>query len=310
MIPAHHQTSPPSTASESNDHDKSLIGRVGRLEWIRANEFHIDPTYQRPVNERRVNELVANWDGNAFGVLYVSLRNAIHYLIDGQHRQRAVIAMGRPTALLPSFVIEGLTVDLEADIFWRQNKTRLQPGSADTYRARIAANEPIALGVKEMCERFGVEILMHPQPLGPAQLFALAAAEEVYRAGDLEWVLRTLRSGWPNQPGALRQNRLLGMNRFYGTFRNQFDPNKDDLAGERYRHLIERMQAHGPNEVDERAIEYKVSLHSRPSTAFARALHAAYNAHIKTNPVKLPPWPLAGYAPFTSLPLKPSDQGE
>lgn len=273
---------------------QQLIGRRGELLEIPAAQLIVDHTYQRAVNRKRVHELIGAWDENAFGVLYVSRRiygtDERFYLIDGQHRQEAVLAMGLNDAILPSFVVSGLTIEEEADIYWRQNKVRLQPGSADTFKARLRAGEPVAVGLDRSAKDYGVEIMYYPAHLSPSQCFAIAALESVYKSGNLDWVLKVIRDGWPNQNAALKQDRILGTNRLYDVWRGWFASPADGAT--RTNFLIEVMQEHGPDEVVQKAMEFRLTLHSRPATAFARALHFFYNKHITSANVrhKLPNW--------------------
>lgn len=267
------------------------IGREGTLEWLRVSDLRVNRKYQRAVNVNRARELAQHWDDAAFGILLVARTDIGDFLLDGQHRKEALIYLGLENYEAPCYVIEGLSLEEQADMFWKINKARLQPGSADTFRARLVAGEPSAIGLNEAATKHGVTIMYHPAYLGPTELFAIAAAERIYESGDLDWVFGTIRLGWPDVPSALRQDRILGMWRFYQVFRQEFSGNTE-LADERYRHLLSRMEEFPPNAIIQKAIEYKQTLHSRPSNAFARALHYYFNYRIKTSNVRLHTWPV------------------
>lgn len=266
------------------------VGHPGFLEWIPVQDLLIDTTYQRNLNRRRVAELVAEWDDNAFGVLLVSRRFEGPFLIDGQHRREAVLAQGLAGSEVPCFVMVDLSPVQEADIWWRMNKRRLQPGSVDTFKARLAANETVAVSMNALCEKNNVTVMYYPTYLGPNEVYAIGALERIYLGGDLDWVLRTIREGWPQQPAALRQDRLLGVWRFYQVFRKYFQENTYEGTAHRD-HLISKMREFPPAVIADKAMEYKTTLHSRPSTAFARALHFYNNFKLKTSDNKLPSWP-------------------
>lgn len=268
-------------------------GHQGELHFLPANSLLIDRTYQRGLNEARVVDLIEDFDDDAFGILLVSSRHTGHYIMDGQHRQRAVVQMGKGTSLIPCYVMTGLSVQQEADIFWRLNKVRLQPGSADTFRARLVAGEPVAIGLQSAMNRHGVQIMYHPAQLKPNEIYAISAAERIFRAGDLDWVLGVLREGWADVPSALRQDRLLGMARFYDVWRGLFSDQYPEGVNRRT-HLIGRMRDFTPSVIVDKAIEYRATLHSRPATAFARGLHFYFNYRLQNNPVRLPAWPVQG----------------
>lgn len=267
------------------------VGHEGTLEWLPVSRLHVNRAYQRAVNQTRVHELAKTWDDSAFGILLVARTDNGDYLLDGQHRKEALIALGLEGHEAPCFVMHDLTLQEQADVFWRINKTRLQPGSADTFRARLVAGEQNAIGLNEAATKHGVTIMYHPAALGPNELFAIAAAERIFEAGDLDWVFGTIRLGWHDVPSALRQDRILGMWRFYQVFRQEFSGNTE-LANARYQHLLQRMEEFSPTAVVEKAIEFKQTLHSRPSNAFARALHYYFNYRIKTSNVRLHTWPV------------------
>lgn len=271
-------------------HPGRRIGHPGFFEWVRVSDLRINRAYQRGVNQHRVADLAANWDDDSFGILLISRTDNGDYVLDGQHRIAALLAMGLEDHEAPAFVMTDLTVQQEADIFWRINKTRLQPGSADTYRARLVAGEEVATGMSEIIRERGVTVMYYPAALKPNEVYAIAAMERIYLGGDLDWVLGVIREGWPNQPSALRQDRLLGVWRFRQVFRGLLDDNYPEGQARRA-HLIRQMHEFPPSVIVDKAIEFKTTLHSRPSNAFARALHFYFNYKIKTSPVKLPIWP-------------------
>jgi hypothetical protein len=59
---------------------------------LRAGDLFVDLTYQRPVDERRVDKMVAEYDVAMVGILEVSARG------DGRYADRGDGHTGRPTA--------------------------------------------------------------------------------------------------------------------------------------------------------------------------------------------------------------------
>lgn len=286
----------------------TIVGREGTLEFLKAHDLQVDRRYQRAVNHERVQILVDEWDDDAFGILLVSRRGPeADYVLDGQHRKEGVIQLGRGDDEVPCYVMSGFTLQEEADVFWRINKRRLQPSHPDTFRARLTAEEPVAMEIMALFDKHFIQPKWYPAYLMPNEIYAFGAVEYLYELGDLDWVLGALREGWPRMESALRSDRLLGMGRFYSQWRDYFDQ-RSDLAGARYVHLIDRMRENPPSVVAEKANAYRMTIHSRPHTSWARAMHEVYNAHLRTNPARLPDWAIGERRTPRRLSLETHDE--
>lgn len=269
-----------------------VIGARGDFELIFADLLNVDLSYQRELNQRRINELVRGFDNAIFGILIASHRDdGLLYVVDGQHRLAAVkIKYPQASALVPCYVIRGINHKGEADLFWKMNKHRLTLASGASFKARLEAGDRAARDIRDICAQFGINIMTYPGPLGSHSVYAVGALDAVFRAGDLPWVLATIRTGWPNTDNALKGIHILGMWRFLQRWREDLvgDFGKGGKRVERLRTQV--MPIVSPTTIGGRAQIYKEQLQSKSPTAWARALHYFYNLRFRSNPLALPTW--------------------
>lgn len=278
------------------------FGHKGELMWLPVDQLLIDTEYQRYLNKKKAADIVANYDADVVGVLICSRRSdGAIYVLDGQHRKEAADDMKQDgqVMLMPCFVMSGLSRVQEASTFWKLNKNRLHPTSMDTFRARLAAGEPVAHAIKNETESLGITLQLYPQPLGQNEVGALAALEQMFHDGTLVPVLSMIRTVWANEPGAFRASMLLGLRAFYLRFWNDLyiDKNHED----KMERLRETLVSISPRDVDRRAKIYAESASERAATSVARAVYYYYQRKLKSGRTKLPDWSVDADAPSSSL---------
>lgn len=133
----------------------------GKLALIHKNQLHIDPQYQRNINERLVTRIMANWSWVSCGTLLVAHRKPhdertriLHYFImDGQHRWKAATVLENITNL-PCLVFELDTLRDEATGFLASNTERRIPTLRDQFKALLVTGDPAARTLNELAEKF------------------------------------------------------------------------------------------------------------------------------------------------------------
>lgn len=85
--------------------------------------MRVSPLAQRELNKARVDHLAAHFDIEQLGILTVSRRDSVFWLIDGQHRKAALDAIGYGDQQAECEVYEGLTEADEAEMFLLRNDT-------------------------------------------------------------------------------------------------------------------------------------------------------------------------------------------
>lgn len=172
-----------------------------RVEQLLPSQLFVDQGVQRPLDQRRVEKIVGEFDPAALGVLVVSRRtDGTHHVIDGQHRLAVVLAVGRGDTPTDCKVYQGLSREEEAAMFRKLNNTRTV-APIDRFRVRIVEGEPIATAIHRILQKHGWVLRAGKQDYSFA---AVAAAEKLYkRSGEdadavidrLMWVITEAWSG-------------------------------------------------------------------------------------------------------------------
>lgn len=278
--------------TQQSDDEILRVGHTGAIEWLFITDLLIDEGYQRYLNPERVNRIVADFDPDILGVLYVwRTPEGLLYCIDGQHRKAALVIKYGQRIQAQCVVYTDLTREGAANIFWKMNKWRLQPNSGAEFRARLMAGEPTALEIKAVCDEHGVIILLYPGELDQRHVQAIATLESIYRNKTLGAVLRVIRQSWPDEAGALKGRNMQGFDRLFTEFRHYF-LGDDDNAEDRIKRLIKVVSQKTPRDILSRANYYRNEEDENATNAYARALHHFYNRGLQDQGyMRLPSWP-------------------
>lgn len=137
-------------------------GEVPVLDWIDKDLIDVDPTYQRELDEARVQRILDWFDWRSFGALVVTrAANGRYNTPDGQHRLEA--AKRHPKiSVVPAVIVGAETTAEEAEVFVGINRDRKNVSPLQLYWAELAANDPEAQTVAQVCEKAGVSIIRSP----------------------------------------------------------------------------------------------------------------------------------------------------
>ena len=211
---------PRSTAPGNNDPD---------LRMIRVNDIGVDYSYQRPTSPGHVARIAKKFDPEIFGTITVSQRpDRRYYVIDGQHRLQAMIAMGRATDQVPCVVVQGLSVEQEAHIFGQLASTRKPLTPQERFRAALLAGDRVAVRIHADVTDMGLQLCFDRQGIDHGNIPGVAALEWVddqYRAGVLREVLRLFVDTWGTDRGP-RQEMIRFLADFLHLYEGRFDRNR------------------------------------------------------------------------------------
>lgn len=254
-----------------------------RVEQLLPSRLIVDPDVQRPLDSRRVERMVEDFDPAAVGVLLVSRRlDGTHHVIDGQHRLATVLAVGRGDLPLDCKVYFGLSKEEEAAMFRRANNTRTV-SPLDRFRVRIVEGEPIATAVNAVFVKHGWVLRSGKFDFSFA---AVSQAEKTYiRAGangdalfdQLMWVIT---EAWGGNADGVRAELLGGIGALLIHYGDAVDVPK----------LVARLAEHpgGPRGLVGRAKAYRDARGGLISDAVATILVTEIN--YKRTVHRLPEW--------------------
>jgi hypothetical protein len=190
------------------------------LLWLPISRLTVDLRYQRSLNGRRsqalIKKIAEEFSWKKFGTLSVSpLALESYALWDGQHRTAGARLVG--ITEVPCSANEAPTMQEQADLFIAANRDRVAVHSFAMHHALVAAGNAEAVTIARVCRDSDVAIARYPIPatkLEPNQTLAIGAIKKAIKLrGEQIAVeaLLTLRSAYPNLPGALRAHLIEGL---------------------------------------------------------------------------------------------------
>lgn len=214
------------------------MSQVIKFIKIRPTDTTVDPKYQRDLDEARAKKIASDFRTDLVGVPVISRRaNGQLVRIDGQHRLHGAVVSGNDNPTLME-VHDGLTIIEEAELFLRLNGGRSAVGAFDKFKARLVAQEPVALEIVQTLRKLGLRISKANQRKGIA---AVQAVESVHRQGrNLEPTARILTSWMDGDGDAYTKPLLKGVSNFL----SEFDESVDEAS------FVERLQGHVPNRIE------------------------------------------------------------
>jgi hypothetical protein len=190
-------------------------GPAPMLQWIKITDLVIDPAYQRPIignGRKNVDRIARAFSWSCFAPVVVSpVEGGKFAIIDGQHRTTAAALVGHDA--VPCQIAIAAPHE-QAAAFKAINGVTTPISAMALHAAALAANEPQALEIADVCARAGVELLRYPVPAAlqePGQTMAVGAISKClnqYGADTLITALQCVTQTENNTPGML-SSRLI-----------------------------------------------------------------------------------------------------
>lgn len=216
--------------------------------------------YQRPISQSRVDRIAAAFDPAKLGVLVVNRRNDGSYaILDGQHRLSALRSMGIKHG--PAIVLEGMTMQQEADYFRRQNENSTTLNCYDLYNAGLVALDPHFLQIERILRFYGFKASRRSGPGLVTAVSALTRIVKMFGFDVLDMVFAYIAATWPTDSTMVRREMLAGLADFAARFGKSVDPQR----------FANRMRTKHPSEM---FYEYKRRTEGRVTSrnAFSRPM--------------------------------------
>ncbi len=190
---------------------------------IRLNILRVSDHAQRKLQDRHWQGMANNWNPTAVGVLTVSYRDRIHWLVDGQHRRRAAVENG--VVELQAEIHYGLSLRDEGNLFLLKNRENKTVGSLDNYNIGITAGDPIPVATDKVLKERGLRM----GGSGDNCVKAVVQAQdivELYGAETLAATLDVAEAAWTREASTWDGLIISGLGTFLGLHRDD----KLDLA--------------------------------------------------------------------------------
>lgn len=194
------------------------LGKKPELRWIDKRLLQVDRRYQREIETRGSQKLIAriaetfSWFG--CGALVVAPAGKKFNILDGQHRHAAAM-MRDDIKDLPCVLSDVHSLQEQALAFISLNRDRVALTPLSIFWSLVESGDQEARGIMSACREAGVEVLRSPVPqdrLKPKQTMALGELRRLYR-GDFGGspggrkmmvdILSLIREAYPDKPGQL-----------------------------------------------------------------------------------------------------------
>ncbi len=130
------------------------------LLWVPLAELVIDERYQRELTRpgrRLIQRIADGWDWTKYQpILIAATPDGRHAVVDGQHRAHAAAVVGLEA--LPAMVVP-MTPAQQAAAFTAVNSDRVRLDRSATYRAQLAAGDPVALAAEAAVAAAGCRLM-------------------------------------------------------------------------------------------------------------------------------------------------------
>jgi hypothetical protein len=173
-------------------------------------------SYQRE-EKKHVIKMSKEWDDTQCTLLLVNYRNeeGWFYVIDGQHRTVAAKILG--IEYLPCEIFIGLSVEEEAKRFLYYNTGTKSLNPFDTFKANICWGEPNDTAIKEVCDKYGIDVIDRKN--SAKSLRSVSVARAIYKSGGtsaLNWIFSLIEAGhWEDFKESYSADILIGFNAVY-----------------------------------------------------------------------------------------------
>lgn len=134
-------------------------GPAPMVQWIEVEKFVVDDCYQREIGKRgaaNVRLIAENFDWSKFApVIVAPVENGLFAIVDGQHRTTAAILRDQKT--VPCQVVQADRAK-QAAAYAAVNGNITKTTPQQLYHARLAAGEPAAVALDEVCQAGDVKV--------------------------------------------------------------------------------------------------------------------------------------------------------
>lgn len=192
------------------------IGERPRLEWVDVQLIDVDHNYQREVDGRSVNKILASFRWDHFGAVVLAPKDDGRFNVtDGQHRVKA--AMLHPDVTHVPALITGLgQTSEEAENFLVINRARRAVSTIEIYWAGLASQDEKTLRVRDVLARAGCEVCAaHGEHRVGHTSAVTAVGRSIERYGDAATIAacKIIRAAWPTDSKALRGSLITAIAR-------------------------------------------------------------------------------------------------
>lgn len=188
-----------------------------------------DPSYQRPIDYKRVKRIVSNFDERLVNEIKVSKRNGFFYVFDGQHTLAALKLRNKNQELpVACKVYLGLTKEEEARLFSEQNGIAKAVTTSAKMKALFVAGDEEITELHNLITSLGIKFDFS-RSKGINKIVAYTCIYNIYKKTSKEdflAILEIVRDSWNGDSESYNKEILNGMHLFYTTYKSEISKSK------------------------------------------------------------------------------------
>jgi hypothetical protein len=246
-------------------------GPKPKLEWLPVDKLSVDHRYQRDLESRRSQALIAriaeHFRWSAFQAILAVKAEGGWLVLDGQHRVEA--AKRRGIAEVPAVVVKADSVEEQAAAFVQANRDRVTVNQFALYHAQLAAGEKFAVDIARLCRGARIAVPRYPvgiEHIAPGQTLAVGTIGGLlhnhgYQRARL--ALNAVADSYRAIAGGLRAPFFLAAMR---VIRNGDAARREAIAGA----ITAYLSRFSPAEIEAKAAALKAAEGLRPKDALER----------------------------------------
>ncbi len=198
-----------------------------KLIKVRADELVVHPVAQRTIVPANLRRITATMDLDAIGVLhaveYPIMGKTRLYLIDGQHRWKALMDLGFGEWQVEVKVHMDITDDKAAcDKFLKLNK-RAVVCPYDTYIQELHAGYQDAVGSAAIARRHGLRISNQSSDASLCCVSSVKRLHAMDAGKTLDVTLQVILGAWGSKAAALEGKLLEGVGAVFAKYNDTID---------------------------------------------------------------------------------------
>lgn len=196
------------------------------VKWIPVGELSVIwAQSQRPLNERRVKQIMDAPDPDALGVLTVTLPNGkgVHHIIDGQHRAEAFRRLWGDKEKLPCLILPSKGTVEAANIWLKMNGGRAKPGALDSFRVGVTARYEAETAVNDLTKSLGYRVGLDSKDGVISCVSALLSIHKRHGNEVLKDTLLTIQGCWGRTRDSVQNMIVQGFSEVIATHRGALD---------------------------------------------------------------------------------------
>lgn len=196
---------------------------------LRPSQIKVDPLYQRPLDQKRVAQIVKEWNGDLVNEPKVSYRDGQYWIFNGQHTTAAWqhLFAGQDKPILCK-VYKGMTWLEECEAFMEQNGLSKDPTTNEKLNAAFNSKNPDVVDMVSKCELCGFVVDFKASKT-PTRIVATGALFRAYkRLGGEAFLdmMTAIKEAWYGDMDAICAQIITGMSTFYKTYEGGFTHEK------------------------------------------------------------------------------------